>query len=98
MELLFHVQIGGIVELFVKKSLDTLLGTIALNGDLLFQGTIASCFIMFVRSGCFTNMFLPEALTHEQSGQLGAVTRAWYQKANHQRILRRGTIATRRSS
>ena len=51
--------------------LNTLLGTIALSGDLLYKGTVASCFIMYTSSACFTNMFLPKALTHEKSGQTG---------------------------
>ena len=42
---------------------------------------------MFLSSACFTNVFLPEALTHEYSDQPGAVTRARCQKANNQRLV-----------
>ena len=61
---------------------NALLGTIALSGDVMCQGTTASWFITFLNSVAFINVFLSEALTREQSGQPRAVTRARHQKEN----------------
>ena len=44
---------------------NALFGTIALSGDLIYKGIIASQFMVFLNSDAFFNVVLPEVLAHE---------------------------------